>query len=108
MEYKIPVNKENLVKAILKVVNFSLKLTDQEIDILAILINNKITVINTNARDLIRKISNKDKYSTNNYIKALKDKNVLLTKSNTKDLYVNPNIETIVKSKSIKFTFDLK
>ena len=104
MKYNIKVTKDNVYKIILNIINFSLKLTPLELDILQIILENNINIIDTNARELIRKVLNKDKFITNNYIIKLKNKNILLADS--KKLYLNPGINDIVKSKSITFNFD--
>ena len=55
MEYNIPVEKKDYYKAMLMVINFNLNLSNLEMDILSILLNNKLRVVNIDARDLLRK-----------------------------------------------------
>lgn len=107
MEYKIPVNKDNVYKAVLTVVNFNLGLSDMEIDILATLLKYRLYLIDTTARDVIRKVLNKSKFSTNNYIKRLKEKNIIVQEEETKKLYLNPGLREIINSNEITFKFDI-
>jgi len=100
----IPVKKNSYYKGALSILNFSLGLTELEIDIVATLLHNKIYIIDSNARDLLRKVLNKDKYNTNNYIAKLKSKKILGTKPNDKNLYLDPGI--IEATKDSKITFD--
>ena len=107
MEYNIPVERKDYYKAILMVINFNLNLSNLEMDILSILLNNGLTVVNIDARDLLRKELNKDKFITNNYIKRLRDKGVLLSNDKNKDLNINPNILSIIKDGKISFEFEI-
>lgn len=107
MNYPINIEKENYHKAMLLILNFNLKLSKLEIDMLSILLKNNINVIDTEARDFIRKILNKDKFNTNNYIKRLKDKHIFIVKDNDKRLYINPYIWEIVKDKKVSFEFEI-
>lgn len=109
MEYKIPVNKDNIYKAILILINrpFELNLSDLELDILATWLKHKIYVIDTDARDLIRKVLDKGKFNTNNYIKRLKAKNIIILAEDSKKLYLNPKLASMVNSDTITFKFDL-
>ena len=77
MEYKIPVNSQNYFKAMLTVLNFNLNLSELEMDILCAMMNNGLIEVNIDTREIIRKVLNKDKFMTNNYIKRLRNKNVL-------------------------------
>ena len=103
--FKIPVNKDNIYYGILTVANFALKLTDIEIQILSILLKEKIETIDVKVRETLRKVMNKDKYIINNYIKRLKEKGMLLQETKPKKLYINPNIKELTKSDVITFKF---
>ena len=107
MEYRIPVKNKNYHKAVLMILNFNLNLSNLEIDILATLLNYNISIVDINARDIIRKEINKDKFNTNNYINRLKNKGILVVKPADKNLYINPTILDIVKNKRISFQFDI-
>lgn len=106
MEFKIPVNKDFIYKAILTVLNFNLKLSDTEMDILNILLRNQIEIIDIKSRELLRKIMNKDKYVINNHIKRMKEKKILLQSEDyNKKLYINPSIKSLTQDKDITFKF---
>ncbi len=105
MEYKIKVNKYSIYKAILTIANFSLKLSPMEIDILATLFKYGFYTITAEARDILRKALDKDQYSINNYIKRLKEKNMLL-EGEDKEIHINPSLKQIVESNEITFKFD--
>ena len=105
MEFKIPVKKENIYDGILMVLNFYLKLSNEEIKMLSILLQHNVTIVNTDARALLRSVMNKDKYATNNYIKRLMDKNIILKNKDTKVLYIDPRIINITNEKEFNFKF---
>lgn len=105
MVIPIPVKKDNYYKGALTILNFSLGLTELEIDIVATLLHNRIYVIDSDARDTIRKVLNKDKFNTNNYIAKLKSKKILGSKPNDKNLYLDPGIIEATKDNKIIFDF---
>lgn len=109
MEKRIPVTKDNMYKAILMLANvpFNLNLSNLEIDIVSTWLQYKTYVIDISARDLIRKVLDKDKFNTNNYIRRLKAKGVIVQATDSKKLYLNPNLATIVNTDTITFKFDL-
>lgn len=109
MEQVIPVTKETLHKAILMLVNvpFNLRLSNLEIDILSTWLQHKTYKIDIDARDLIRKVLNKGKFNTNNYIKRLKAKGIIVQAEDSKELFLNPKLAHIVNSTSITFKFDI-
>lgn len=99
---KIEYNRE-----VLKSLSFIFNLSDLELDILVAMLNNNYTVINIDSREMIRKVLNKDKYLTNNYIKRLRDKQVLLDKMGSKMFYINPIILDILKEGEVVFKFKI-
>lgn len=107
MEYKIPVSKETIYKVKLSILNFNLGLSDLEIDIISTMLNNNITIVNTDCRDLIRKVLDKDKFVTNNYINKLKAKGILEVIPNTKNLQLNKSLVFAVRDNTIMFDFEL-
>lgn len=111
MEYKIPVTDETYYRVILGILNFSLKLSDFEIEIVSTMLANNWLEINQDTKEGLRKALDKDKFITNNYIKRLKDKNILIPKDDSKEstrgLYdLNPDIINIVKEPRILFEFE--
>ena len=105
MEYKIPIEGKNYCKAILTILNFQLKLSPFELEILALLLTQNKEFVNTDSRDLIRKVLGKGKYNTNNYIIKLKDKGILLPTTIDRTLQINPAILELVKDKKVSFEF---
>lgn len=106
MEYKIPVTSKNYYKAILMVLNFNLKLSELEIDIICTMLNNNMLEVNIDTREHIRKVLNKDKFMTNNYIKRLRSKGILLDNDKLNRVYyINPTILDIIKQGKISFEF---
>ena len=106
MEFKIPVNKDNIHKAILTVVNFNLGLSELELDILATLLKNNLYLVDSKAREVVRKVLNKDKFQTNNYLLRLKKKGVIVQAGDNKKWYLNPNLKGLINTDSITFKFD--
>lgn len=106
MEYKIPVTSKSYYKAILTILNFSLNMSKLELDIIAVLLYHNMLEINADSREVIRKELDKDKFITNNYIKSLKAKGILLIKDNDpKKAYINPEIINIVREPKLTFEF---
>lgn len=103
--YNIPVNNYSIYKAILTLINFNLKLSGFEIDIVATLLKYGFYKVTGEARDILRKALDKDQFNINNYIKRLKSKNILVEDDN-EDLNINPSLIEIVQSKEIRFKFD--
>ena len=95
--------KNNRYKQMLNILNFGLKLSDLEIDIISTLLNKGISVINTESREMLRLSLNKDKFITNNYIVRLKDKGILIPNKNTKDLILDPGLLKTVKDNKVSF-----
>lgn len=77
MDYNIPIDKKKYNRAVLKTVNCFLDMTEAELDIISIMLDNEVKVLDTDSRNLIRTITGKSIASSNNYIKRLKDKQVL-------------------------------
>ena len=100
------VTKEELIRWILTIMNFELKLSELEVNMLVVLLHAKITTLDSDARNIIRSILNKDKFAVNNYIKRLKDKRILLQEDKT--LVINPNIVKLVENKELNFKFEIK
>lgn len=109
METRIPVTKDSIYKAILMLGNvpFNLNLSKLEIDIVSTWLQYKVYVIDISARDLIRKVLDKDKFNTNNYIRRLKDKGIIVHADDSKKLYLNPKLAQIVNTDTITFKFDI-
>ena len=106
MNYNIKISKEGYTLAMLKVVNCFLNMTDYELDIVNKMIDNNIRILTTSARAEIRKLTgNKSVALTNNYIKRLVDKKVLITTDD--GLVLNQSIVKPVIDKSITVSFSV-
>lgn len=105
MEHKISVTDKSYHKAILQIYNFNLKLSDFELDIISTMLTYGMLEINPDTKEIIRKVLDKDKFITNNYIKRLKDKGVLLPKEDQRGYTLNPNIANLTKDNKISFEF---
>lgn len=100
----INIPSKNITRSILELLNPYLGyLTPVELSLVDLIISNNISKIDSTTRAKIRGLSNLDKYTFNNYIKKLKDKQVLLLKDNI--LLMNPKIVGMTKSKSINVSF---
>lgn len=108
MEYQIPVNKDNIHKAILTAISFTLGLSDLEIDILATLLKHNLYVIDIRARRVVRLALDKNKFVINNYINRLKKKHLIIQDENDKRWYLNPSLKPIIESDNITFKFNLQ
>lgn len=106
MEYKIPVKEENLCLAVIKALNFSLRLTDKEQEVLAYLIKNNIKIIDYDSRRKLSLDFNKDYFYITNLLKRLYDKKVLIKTKYGKT--VHPNLINSLTSKEITIRFDVQ
>jgi len=105
MNYNIPIAEEGYNKAILTVINCFLMLTKKEIEIISIVLDNSITNLDTKARVLIREKSGLSVGTLNNYVKRLKDKNVLIQKQNS--LVIHDNIIQAIEDKEVSVKFEV-
>jgi predicted transcriptional regulator len=103
MEYVFKVNSKKYHRAMLEIYNFNLKLSDFELDIVATMLTNGISEINPITKELLRVTLNKDKYITNNYIKRLKDKGILLPKKDERGYILNPSVANLTKDNKVSF-----
>lgn len=102
-EFKV--DRDSFSKAVLTILNFQLKLSELEIEILSVMLSHNITKIDSATRVLLRDKLDKTKFDINNYIKRLKEKKLIIVKED-KNLHINPNIIQLVKFKT--FIFKLK
>jgi predicted transcriptional regulator len=98
------VTKSTYYRSMLTILNSMLNLTDMELDIMATLLENKITIVDSRAREILRLKLNKDKFNINNYIRKLLNKNVLYV--NEDKISVNPHIIESVKENKLVFNFE--
>jgi hypothetical protein len=81
--------------------------TSFELDILCVMLNNNIQVLNSDSREKIRKVLDKGKFTINNYIKRLRDKQVLLTINGTEHYKINPLVLNILKEGEVVYRFKI-
>lgn len=108
MEFNIPVRKNDLVyKSILRLFNFSLNLTENELDLVSDILVNNLSILNEVNRKKLRELEGKNYsfYSINNYVASLKKKNVLVILDNT--LQIHPNILETIKHNTFTFNFNV-
>jgi len=105
MNYEIKQKGRAYYKSILMILNFNLELSNLEMDIISTLMDNDMLEVNIDSREYLRKILNKDKFMTNNYVKRLRNKNILLPKKDSKAFYINPELVTILKEGNLNFKF---
>lgn len=107
MEYKIPVLKDNYYKQVLGLLNFNLKLSKFEMNIISTLLDNGIKIVDTESRELLRKQLNKGKPTLNNYIKKLTDRNVLVKTDTIRVLKINEGILESIEDAKLTFEFTI-
>ncbi len=109
MEYKLRVNDKGYYKGMLKLfsLNPSCELSTLEIDMLTVMLCNKMTVINGDSKEAIRKALNKSKYMVNNYVTRLKTRGILIPLPNSKYSQINPDLLGYVKEGKVSFEFEL-
>lgn len=105
MERVIPVKQQDLIKAILMILNtpYNFNLSNMEIDIVSCMLNHNMQIIDLANREIIRMELDKDKFNLNNYIVRLRDKGMVIVKPADKNLYVNPNLYDLIKDNKISF-----
>ncbi len=107
MELKIPVKKENNIKAKLKLLNcFLNNLTEVELDIIATMINMGYNTLGreSDARADVRKHLKMTKYNFNNYTKRLTDKHILYINQD-KVVTLNPKVLELTRDNVISIEF---
>lgn len=105
MEINIPLQEERYSRAMLKVMNSFLNLTDYELDIISEMLNNKMSVLDSKNRAKIRSLTGKSVASTNNYIKKLKDKKMLI--DTEAGLQISDKILKPISDKEVTVRFHL-
>lgn len=110
MNYEIKVTADNYYRALLKILNFKLDLSDLEIDFICVLLNNKLGEITPETKEIIALSLNKDKYMINNYIKRLKEKSILVKNKDSRfgHFILNPYLLDALKDSTISFKVDIE
>lgn len=105
MERKIKISKDKYYKAMIKVINCFLNLTEYEVELISNMFVYNIKVLDKNTRLVLRQALGTSEQSFNNYVKRLKDKNVLIDTSH--GLGLNPTIQNAVSDKKVIIEFDV-
>ena len=105
MDHVFRISPKKYHRAILALYNFNLKLSELELDIVSTMLANDMLEINPETKEYLRVTLDKDKYATNNYIKRLKDKGILLPNQDGKGYTLNPNIVNLTRDNKVSFEF---
>ncbi len=105
MEYNIPINTKDYHLAMLKTMNCFLKLSKFQMEIICIILEDENKILTTDLRKLIRDITGKGIATTNNYIKKLKDKKVLL--ETEEGMVLNSTILNVMEDKEVIIRFKI-
>lgn len=106
---QIPTSKKHLVKDYVTSVNGLLKLTDREIEVIAAFINyDPNQAATSQARKYVaEELEMKSVAVLNNFVKALKDKGVIIAHPDQKNRYVyHPIIRNITKNVVVEIRFE--
>ena len=97
--------KDRYYKAILKLVNVFIGLTDYELSIISTMLIHNIKTLDTASRVIVREKLNANVATFNNYIKRLKDKKCLIE---TKDgLIISDRILNSIEDGRVDITFNI-
>lgn len=107
MNHNIKISKERYTLAMVKVLNCFLNLTDYEMDIIVKMIDNDIRVLTSESRKRVRALTGgKSVQTTNNYIKRLLDKRVLVSKDD-EGVVINDNIMQTIEDGEFNVKFNV-
>lgn len=102
MELNIPIAEKSkiLVRMISPLIG---NLTPKEVDIVAAIAEKQVSILDKDARTIVRMFLDMDKFNFNNYLSKLKVKKILITENEV--LKVNPKILHILNQESFKVNF---
>lgn len=106
MEYNIPISKGDYPLALIKGINCFLDLTDFELAIVSNMLKYDMKELTAENRKKLREVLNKGEHTTNNYIKKLKDRKVLVTNAGGR-LQLGEGITAPFRDKEIVLKFKL-
>ena len=78
MKYNVPIAEGDYPLALIKGLNCFLDLTDFELAIVSNMLKYNMETLSCENRKKIREVTGKGEHTTNNYIKKLKDKKILI------------------------------
>lgn len=99
-------SRESYYKAILKVVNCFIGLTEYELSIIAYMLVYDIKILNAKSRSFIRSKTGNNIASLNNYIKRLKDKKALVITNG--GLKISDNIINSISDGQVSIKFNIE
>ena len=104
MELNIPIKKGSKTNAVIRLLNpFLSTLSDNEINIVATIIDAGITNLKGSNRANVRLKLRMGKFNFNNYVLNLKKKGIIL--KTDEDLIINPQIISLTEQDSYNITF---
>ena len=105
MDYPIKITREKYYKAMLKVANCFLDMTELELDLIAYMFTYQMITLGKSERIKLGSLLNISIANLNNYIKKLRDKGILVVDG--KDLIVNSNIHNQIIDGSFSVKFEI-
>ncbi len=105
MEINIPISRDNYYRGFLKVINAFLGLTKGELDIVACMLENDITMLERESRRTVREILKKDQHAFNNMVMSLKKSGTLIKGKG--GFILNPQMINNIANKTIKVNFHI-
>lgn len=105
MNYTLTFNKKDHIDFILNLMNFNLNLSKLEMKIVSYMLEHKIYILDLDNKQIIRLALDLDKFTFNNYIKRLKDGNILMNKDRIN--YLDNGIINLVANEELTFKFTI-
>lgn len=105
MDIEIPVKKEGVSKAILRLLSTFQNFSNYEINLMTTMLNNNIKSLDTPSRKKVRTLMNSDQYTFNNYVSKMIKSGALFKGSN--GLEIHPSIVQIVKDQKLSISFKI-
>lgn len=105
MDLVIPITKDKVNKAIIKILSSFNDFSNYEINVLSTMLDQDIKVLDTEGRKKVRDCMGTDQYTLNNYIAKLKSRNALI--DNKGNLSINGAILTAINDQKINIAFKI-
>lgn len=105
MTKEFTLSRDKYYKAILKLVNCFIGLTDYELSIISTMLIYNIKTLDKTTRVIVRDKLSTNAATFNNYIKRLKDKKCLI--ENEEGLIISSNIMTAIEDNRVSITFNI-
>lgn len=102
--YSVNLPSDQLNKAKLRLLNCFLKLTDKELDIVCMILDDdQLVITRVYRRSLLARLKTTN-YNLNNYIQRLKNKKILINDGD--NIKVNDTLLNIINSNNLTFNFN--